>query len=96
MPPAGPSNADRCQSYENVTRGTRRLALAAHNALGGRGRQPRGLFATTIGGREAGPALGQDPTRHDRDLAVPELAADGGITFDELVQRMVEDASTNR
>ncbi len=27
---------------------------------------------------------------------VPELAAYAGITFDELVQWMVEDASTNR
>ncbi|HZS64023.1 MAG TPA: D-alanine--D-alanine ligase [Xanthobacteraceae bacterium] len=76
----------------------RRLALAAHSALGCRGisradfryddrvEGTGGLFCLEVN---------TQPGMTETSL-VPELAAYAGITFDELVRWMVEDASLNR
>ena len=76
----------------------RRLALAAHGALGCRGvsradfryddrvRGVGGLFCLEVN---------TQPGMTETSL-VPELAAHAGITFDELVRWMIEDASLNR
>jgi D-alanine-D-alanine ligase len=76
----------------------RRLALAAHRALGCRGvsradfryddriEGTGGLFCLEVN---------TQPGMTETSL-VPELAAYAGITFDELVRWMVEDASLNR
>jgi D-alanine-D-alanine ligase len=76
----------------------RRLALAAHDALGCRG-VSRADFryddrVDGLGGLvclEVNTQPGMTPTS-----LVPELAAHAGITFDELVRWMIEDASLNR
>jgi D-alanine-D-alanine ligase len=77
---------------------TRRLALASHRALGCRGvsradfryddriEGTGGLFCLEVN---------TQPGMTETSL-VPELAAHAGITFDELVRWMVEDASLNR
>ena len=76
----------------------RRLAVLAHSALGCRGvsradfryddrvEGTGGLFCLEVN---------TQPGMTETSL-VPELAAHAGITFDELVQWMVEDASLNR
>lgn len=76
----------------------RRLALVAHRALGCRGvsradfryddriEGTRGLFCLEVN---------TQPGMTETSL-VPELAAHAGITFDELVRWMIEDASLNR
>ncbi len=75
----------------------RRLALAAHRALGCRGvsradfryddrRGPEGLFCLEVN---------TQPGMTETSL-VPEMAAHAGIPFPELVRWMVEDASLNR
>ncbi len=76
----------------------RRLALKAHHALGCRGVSradfryddqcpgTEGLFCLEVN---------TQPGMTETSL-VPELAAYAGITFDELVRWMVEDASLNR
>ncbi len=76
----------------------RRLALAAHRALGCRGvtradfrfddsaEGTRGLVCLEVN---------TQPGMTETSL-VPELAAHAGITFEELVRWMVEDASLNR
>src|SRR4029077_16998578 len=76
----------------------RRLALAAHRALGCRGvsradfryddriEGTGGLFCLEVN---------TQPDLTEPSL-VPELAAHAGISFDELVRWMVEDASLNR
>ena len=76
----------------------RRLALKAHHALGCRG-------VTRADFRYDDQAVGTEglvclevntqPGMTETSL-VPELAAYAGMTFDELVQWMVEDASLNR
>jgi len=80
----------------NVYQEVRRLALAAHSALGCRG-VSRADFR--YDGRGTGKLIclevNTQPGMTETSL-VPELAAYAGITFDELVQWMVEDASTNR
>jgi len=76
----------------------RRLALAAHNALACRG-VSRADFryddrVDGLGGvfcLEVNTQPGMTQTS-----LVPELAAHAGITFDELVRWMIEDASLNR
>jgi D-alanine-D-alanine ligase len=80
--------------YQHV----RRVALVAHRALGCRGvsradfryddriEGTGGLFCLEIN---------TQPGMTETSL-VPELAAHAGITFDELVQWMIEDASLNR
>ncbi|MBV9555560.1 MAG: D-alanine--D-alanine ligase [Pseudolabrys sp.] len=76
----------------------RRLALAAHNALGCRGvtradfRFDDGLEGTTgLICLEVNTQPGMTETS-----LVPELAAHAGIPFEELVRWMIEDASLNR
>ena len=76
----------------------RRLALAAHRALGCRG-VSRADFrwddtAEGIGGLFC-LEVNTQPGMTETSL-VPELAAHAGISFAELVQWMVEDASLNR
>jgi D-alanine-D-alanine ligase len=80
----------------NVYQEVRRLALAAHNALGCRG-VSRADFRYDDRGRGELICLevNTQPGMTETSL-VPELAAYAGITFDELVQWMVEDASINR
>ena len=76
----------------------RRLAVAAHRALGCRG-VTRADFR--YDDRQDGTGevvcleVNTQPGMTETSL-VPELAAHAGITFDELVQWMVEDASLNR
>ena len=82
----------------NVYQQVRRLALLAHRALGCRGvsradfrYDPRmegtqGLFCLEVN---------TQPGMTETSL-VPELAAHAGVTFEELVRWMVEDASLNR
>jgi D-alanine-D-alanine ligase len=76
----------------------RRVALAAHRALGCRG-VSRADFR--YDDRAAGTGglvcleVNTQPGMTETSL-VPELAAHAGITFDELVRWMIEDASLNR
>jgi D-alanine-D-alanine ligase len=80
----------------NVYQEVRRLALAAHEALG-----CRGVSRTDFRYDERGTGelvcleVNTQPGMTETSL-VPELAAYAGMTFDELVRWMVEDASTNR
>jgi len=76
----------------------RRLALAAHRALGCRGVSRADFrFDDRVEGTGGLVCLevNTQPGMTETSL-VPELAAHAGITFDELVQWMVEDASLNR
>lgn len=76
----------------------RRLTLAAHVALGCRGVSRADFrFDDRIEGLGGLVCLevNTQPGMTETSL-VPELAADAGITFDELVQWMVEDASLGR
>lgn len=82
----------------NVYQEVRRLALRAHQALGCRGvsradfrfderlEGTRGLFCLEVN---------TQPGMTEMSL-VPELAAHAGLSFEELVGWMVEDASLNR
>jgi len=81
----------------NVYQEVRRLALQAHRALGCRGisradfryddrMDERGLVCLEVN---------TQPGMTETSL-VPELAAHAGVTFEELVKWMVEDASLNR
>jgi D-alanine-D-alanine ligase len=80
----------------NVYQEVRRLALAAHNALGCRGVSRADFRYDDRGtGKLVCLEVNTQPGMTETSL-VPELAAHAGITFDELVQWMVEDASTNR
>jgi D-alanine-D-alanine ligase len=80
----------------NVYQNVRRLALAAHNALGCRGISRADFRYDDRGtGELVCLEVNTQPGMTETSL-VPELAAYAGITFDELVQWMVEDASTNR
>jgi D-alanine-D-alanine ligase len=76
----------------------RRLALAAHRALGCRG-VSRADFRWDDSVEGTGGLIclevNTQPGMTETSL-VPELAAYAGITFDELVRWMVEDASLNR
>ncbi len=76
----------------------RRLALAAHGALGCRGVSRADFrYDDRIGGVGGLACLevNTQPGMTQTSL-VPELAAHAGITFDELVRWMIEDASLNR
>jgi D-alanine-D-alanine ligase len=76
----------------------RRLALAAHRALGCRGVSRADFrYDERIDGSGGIACLeiNTQPGMTETSL-VPELAAHAGITFDELVRWMVEDASLNR
>ena len=80
----------------NVYQEVRRLTLAAHNALGCRGVSRADFRYDDRGtGKLICLEVNTQPGMTETSL-VPELAAYAGITFDELVQWMVEDASTNR
>ena len=80
----------------NVYQEVRRLTLAAHSALGCRGVSRADFRYDDRGsGKLACLEVNTQPGMTETSL-VPELAAYAGITFDELVQWMVEDASTNR
>lgn len=76
----------------------RRLTLAAHVALGCRGVSRADFrYDDRIEGTAGLICLevNTQPGMTETSL-VPELAADAGVTFDELVQWMVEDASLDR
>jgi D-alanine-D-alanine ligase len=81
----------------NVYQEVRRLALLAHQALGCRGVSRADFrYDDRIGGTgllclEVNTQPGMTETS-----LVPELAAHAGITFEELVEWMVEDASLDR
>jgi D-alanine-D-alanine ligase len=80
----------------NVYQEVRRLAVAAHNALGCRGVSRADFRYDDRGSGELiCLEVNTQPGMTETSL-VPELAAYAGITFDELVQWMVEDASTSR
>ncbi len=80
----------------NVYQEVRRLSLAAHSALGCRGVSRADFRYDDRGtGELICLEVNTQPGMTETSL-VPELAAYAGITFDELVQWMVEDASTNR
>ena len=76
----------------------RRLAQAAHHALGCRGVSRADFrYDDRIEGTGGLVCLevNTQPGMTETSL-VPELAAHAGITFDELVRWMIEDASLNR
>jgi D-alanine-D-alanine ligase len=76
----------------------RRLALAAHRALGCRGVSRADFrYDERVEGTGGLVCLevNTQPGMTETSL-VPELAAHAGITFDELVRWMIEDASLNR
>src|SRR5580692_7005955 len=80
----------------NVYQDVRRLSLAAHSALGCRGVSRADFRYDDRGaGKLSCLEVNTQPGMTETSL-VPELAAYAGISFDELVQWMVEDASTNR
>jgi len=80
----------------NVYQEVRRLSLAAHSAIGCRGVSRADFRYDDRGtGKLICLEVNTQPGMTETSL-VPELAAYAGITFDELVQWMVEDASTNR
>ena len=84
------------QILPNVYQEVRRLALAAHSALGCRGVSRADFRYDDQGtGELVCLEINTQPGMTETSL-VPELAAYAGITFDELVRWMVEDASTNR
>ena len=84
------------QILPNVYQEVRKLALAAHSALGCRGVSRADFRYDDQGmGELVCLEINTQPGMTETSL-VPELAAYAGITFDELVQWMVEDASTNR
>jgi D-alanine-D-alanine ligase len=84
------------QILPNVYQEVRRLTLAAHNALGCRGVSRADFRYDDRGtGELVCLEVNTQPGMTETSL-VPELAAYAGITFDELVRWMVQDASTNR
>jgi D-alanine-D-alanine ligase len=84
------------QILPNVYQEVRRLALAAHSALGCRGVSRADFRYDDRGtGKLVCLEVNTQPGMTETSL-VPELAAYAGISFDELVRWMVEDASTNR
>ncbi|HXX03478.1 MAG TPA: D-alanine--D-alanine ligase [Xanthobacteraceae bacterium] len=84
------------QILPNVYQEVRRLSLAAHSALGCRGVSRADFRYDDQGtGKLVCLEINTQPGMTETSL-VPELAAYAGITFDELVRWMVEDASTNR
>ncbi len=84
------------QILPNVYQEARRLASAAHSALGCRGVSRADFRYDDKGtGELVCLEINTQPGMTETSL-VPELAAYAGITFDELVRWMVEDASLNR
>jgi D-alanine-D-alanine ligase len=82
----------------NVYQEVRRLTVAAHHALGCRG-VTRADFRYDDSREGTGGLLclevNTQPGMTETSL-VPELAAHAGMSFDELVRWMIEDASLNR
>jgi len=94
--PGGSKHVLPAQILPNVYQEVRRLALAAHQALGCRGVSRADFRYDDRGtGELVCLEVNTQPGMTETSL-VPELAAYAGITFDELVRWMVEDASTNR
>jgi len=96
--PGGSKHVLPAQILPKVYQRVRRMALQAHRALGCRGVTRADFrYDDTTGGTEELVCLevNTQPGMTETSL-VPELAAHAGITFDELVQWMVEDASLNR
>lgn len=96
--PGGSKHVLPAQILPKVYQEVRRLAFAAHRALGCRGvsradfrYDDRAEGTTGLVCLEVNTQPGMTETS-----LVPELAAYAGITFDELVRWMVEDASLNR
>lgn len=84
------------QILPNVYQEVRRITLEAHNALGCRGVSRADFRYDDRGtGELVCLEVNTQPGMTETSL-VPELAAYAGITFDELVRWMVQDASTNR
>src|SRR6478609_5320755 len=84
------------QILPNIYQEVRRLALAAHGALGCRGVSRADFRYDDRGtGNLVCLEINTQPGMTETSL-VPELAAYAGITFDELVRWMVEDASLAR
>jgi D-alanine-D-alanine ligase len=96
--PGGSQHVLPAQILPNVYQETRRLALAAHRALGCRG-VSRTDFRYDDRVEGAGGLVclevNTQPGMTETSL-VPEMAAYAGISFGELVRWMVEDASLNR
>jgi D-alanine-D-alanine ligase len=96
--PGGSRHVLPAKILPNVYQRVRRMALEAHRALGCRG-VTRADFRYDDTAGEAGELVclevNTQPGMTETSL-VPELAAHAGITFDELVRWMVEDASLNR
>lgn len=96
--PGGSEHVLPAKILPKVYQEVRRLALRAHQALSCRG-VTRADFR--YDDRSAGTdglvclEVNTQPGMTETSL-VPELAAHAGVTFDELVQWMIEDASLNR
>ena len=96
--PGGSQHVLPANILPNVYQLVRRLALQAHNALGCRGVSRADFrYDDRMEGAQGLVCLevNTQPGMTETSL-VPELAAHAGITFDELVRWMVEDASLNR
>jgi D-alanine-D-alanine ligase len=96
--PGGSKHLLPAQISSFVYQEVRRLALKAHHALGCRGVTRADFrYDDQAAGTEGLVCLevNTQPGMTETSL-VPELAAYAGMTFDELVRWMVEDASLNR
>ncbi|MPZ57715.1 MAG: D-alanine--D-alanine ligase [Rhizobiales bacterium] len=96
--PGGSKHLLPAQILSKVYQEVRRLTLAAHRALGCRGVSRADFrYDDRMEGTSGLVCLevNTQPGMTETSL-VPELAAHAGITFDELVKWMVDDASLNR
>jgi D-alanine-D-alanine ligase len=96
--PGGSRHIFPAEIPAKVYQEVRRLAVAAHHALGCRGVSRADFRYDDRAPDESGLVcleVNTQPGMTETSL-VPELAAHAGISFGELVQWMVEDASLNR
>jgi D-alanine-D-alanine ligase len=96
--PGGSQHILPAEIKPNIYQEVRRLALRAHQALGCRGVSRADFrYDDRLGGTQGLFCLevNTQPGMTEMSL-VPELAAHAGISFEELVGWMVEDASLNR
>jgi len=96
--PGGSRHILPAEIKPNIYQEVRRLALRAHQALGCRGVSRADFrYDDRLGGTQGLFCLevNTQPGMTEMSL-VPELAAHAGISFEELVGWMVEDASLNR
>jgi D-alanine-D-alanine ligase len=96
--PGGSRHILPAEIKPNIYQDVRRLALRAHQALGCRGVSRADFrYDDRLGGTQGLFCLevNTQPGMTEMSL-VPELAAHAGISFEELVGWMVEDASLNR